>query len=228
MHKPTYNPIKGRPAFNLPTRMTNVRHQNAHMTMKLRKSGQSSVSEQKTKDYKNDLEEGAAKEEKKARGAGQADALVNPEEKANRALLLTDAEGSKKEYNDDDAIEGSDDEEDFDSSDDESNSDEDDEQELQAELERIRAERASAQSNREQEEKEQKELEHRESAVKSNPLLSGDFDNSTSDVSKIKRRWNEDVVFKNQARDEPDTKKRFINDTVRSDFHRSFMRKFIK
>lgn len=34
------------------------------------------------------------------------------------------------------------------------------------------------------------------------------------------RRWDEDVVFKNQARDEPAKKKRFINDTVRSDFHR--------
>jgi len=224
MHKPTYNPIKGRPAFNLPTRMTNVRHQNAYTTMKMRKTGQSSVKEQAAKDYRTDLEEKVPMEEKANLAASQPDA----HEEKKRGLLLTDVEGSKKEYNDDDAIEGSDDEA-FDSSDNESDSDEDDEQELQAELERIRAERALAQTNREQEEKQQKESDHRESAVKGNPLLSGDFDsNDTHDVSKIKRRWNEDVVFKNQAREEPEVKKRFINDTVRSDFHRSFMRKFIR
>jgi len=44
---------------------------------------------------------------------------------------------------------------------------------------------------------------------------------------QIKRRWNDDVVFRNQARDEPEHKKRFINDTIRSDFHRSFLKKFI-
>ena len=45
---------------------------------------------------------------------------------------------------------------------------------------------------------------------------------------QIKRRWNDDVVFRNQARDEPEHKKRFINDTIRSDFHRSFIKKFMK
>lgn len=45
---------------------------------------------------------------------------------------------------------------------------------------------------------------------------------------QLKRRWNDDVVFRNQAKDEPEKKKRFINDTIRSDFHRSFLKKFIK
>ena len=31
-----------------------------------------------------------------------------------------------------------------------------------------------------------------------------------------------------QARDEPEVKRRFINDTIRSDFHRSFLKRFIK
>jgi protein CWC15 len=44
-----------------------------------------------------------------------------------------------------------------------------------------------------------------------------------------KRRWNDDVVFKNQAKDVAEKKpKRFINDTIRSDFHRSFLHKFMK
>lgn len=47
-------------------------------------------------------------------------------------------------------------------------------------------------------------------------------------IWQIKRRWNDDVVFRNQTRDEPEQKKRFINDTIRSDFHRSFIKKFMK
>ena len=47
-------------------------------------------------------------------------------------------------------------------------------------------------------------------------------------TAKLKRRWNDDVVFRNQAKGEPDrNKKRFINDTVRNDFHKRFLNKFI-
>lgn len=41
-------------------------------------------------------------------------------------------------------------------------------------------------------------------------------------------RWNDDVVFKGQARTEPEQKKRFVNDTIRNDFHRRFLTKYIK
>ena len=45
---------------------------------------------------------------------------------------------------------------------------------------------------------------------------------------KTKRRWDDDVVFRNQARDAPKVGKRFINDTIRSDFHKRFLNKYIK
>jgi protein CWC15 len=91
-------------------------------------------------------------------------------------------------------------------------------------LERIKAERAAAQAKKEQEEKDAAEKKNRESALKGNPLVN--LDNSGSD--KVKRRWNDDVVFRNQTRDEPEHKKRFINDTIRNDFHRNFLKKFMK
>lgn len=43
-----------------------------------------------------------------------------------------------------------------------------------------------------------------------------------------KCRWDDDVVFKNQARGEAKTPKRFINDTIRSDFHRKFLQRYMK
>lgn len=45
---------------------------------------------------------------------------------------------------------------------------------------------------------------------------------------QVKRRWDDDVVFKNQARGEPKAQKRFINDTIRSDFHKRFLTRYIK
>jgi protein CWC15 len=88
-----------------------------------------------------------------------------------------------------------------------------------------------------------------------NPLLN-------ASTFTVKRRWDEDVVFKNQTRGEKKVRfypllalsavyfllfaarcqlkshptnptitlqvaKRFINDTIRSDFHRNFMKKYI-
>ena len=110
-------------------------------------------------------------------------------------------------------------------SDDEDEDDEDDDElELQRELERIKEERAAAQARKEQEESAMLELGKKDSALKGNPLL--DLEGAGS--AKMKRRWNDDVVFRNQTRGEPEVKKRFINDTIRNDFHRSFLKKFIK
>eukprot|EP00983_Pelagomonas_calceolata_P081822 1155712-Pelagomonas_calceolata.AAC.6 len=41
-------------------------------------------------------------------------------------------------------------------------------------------------------------------------------------------RWDDDVVFKNQTRSEPKAQKRFINDTIRNDFHKRFLEKYIR
>lgn len=111
-----------------------------------------------------------------------------------------------------------------DDSDDESD-DEDEEDLLQAELAKIRAERDAAKSKAEAETAAEEQNRMEEAALIGNPLL-----NVSNAVSgKMKRRWNDDVVFRNQAKGEPNqNKKRFINDTVRNDFHKRFLNKFIR
>ncbi|KAF1742389.1 hypothetical protein MXB_5612 [Myxobolus squamalis] len=86
---------------------------------------------------------------------------------------------------------------------DESNTDDEEETAaLLAELQRIRKERAEEKSKK---------------AFKSNLHLGN------------RRTWNDDVIFKNCAKDnDRDHKKNFINDMLRSDFHRRFMDKYIK
>lgn len=117
---------------------------------------------------------------------------------------------------------GADDDDDDDDSDSDSD-DSDEEAELQRELARVKRER---QEKREREEREAAaaEAEEREKEIaKGNPLLNKpDF--------TVKRRWDDDVVFKNQARgtEEKGRSKEFVNDMLRSDFHKRFMSKYVR
>lgn len=130
---------------------------------------------------------------------------------------------------------------DLDSSDDDSSDDDsddsDDEAALQAELAKIRAEREAVRAKEEEEARAEEEAQMEEAALTGNPLLNaaagGGADGAASAASvgggRMKRRWNDDVVFRNQAKGEPDqNKKRFINDTVRNDFHKRFLNKFVR
>lgn len=110
---------------------------------------------------------------------------------------------------------------------DDDDDDEDEEAALQAELAKIRAEREAIRRKEEEEAAAEQEEKLEEAALLGNPLLAGGGDASLSS-GKLKRRWNEDVVFRNQAKGEPEIKKRFINDTVRNDFHKRFLNKFIR
>ena len=76
----------------------------------------------------------------------------------------------------------------------------------------------------EAERKAQEERIRTENILSGNPLL-----NSKPAEFKVKRRWDDDVVFKNCAIEEPDRKEKpFINDTLRSSFHKKFMEKYVK
>jgi protein CWC15 len=54
--------------------------------------------------------------------------------------------------------------------------------------------------------------------LKGNPLIDSSY--------SISKRWYEDTVFRNQAK-KLDEKKSFVNDYVRSDFHRKFMNRYV-
>ena len=111
-------------------------------------------------------------------------------------------------------------------SNDENYSDDDEEEELMRELEKIRKEREL-----EKVAKERKSAEQDPHVILAgNPLLlSSDSKPSVNSTFGAKRRWDDDVVFKNQAKGvDEKPQKRFINDTTRSDFHRRFMDKIIK
>jgi protein CWC15 len=89
---------------------------------------------------------------------------------------------------------------------------------LLRELEKIKRERAEQKDKENQERLAQEQDERERDIALGNPLLNPRRNDDT------KRRWDDDVVFKNQARGtEEKRKKEFVNDLLRSDFHKRFM-----
>ncbi|KAJ3115965.1 hypothetical protein HDU96_010759, partial [Phlyctochytrium bullatum] len=117
---------------------------------------------------------------------------------------------------DDDVDDEDEDEEEEDE--DESEDDEDDTEELLRELAKIKKERAEEKQRLEREKQEMEEKAREEAILTGNPLLSTGVNSqalATRDFS-VKRRWDDDVIFKNQAKGQDEkVKKRFINDLLR-------------
>lgn len=101
-----------------------------------------------------------------------------------------------------------------------SDDDSDDEElALQLELEKIKREREDERLRQEAEAQREKD----DAALTTNPLMNQDASGA------VKRKWNDDVVFRHQARGAPEKKgKTFINDTIRNDFHKRFLAKYIQ
>lgn len=99
----------------------------------------------------------------------------------------------------------------------------DETEELMRELEKIKKERAIEEERKERERAAKEQKDRSEEILQGNPLL-----HEEAELGAMKRRWDDDVVFKNQSRSEPVKKKRFINDTIRNDFHRKFLSKYIQ
>ncbi|KEY77295.1 cell cycle control protein Cwf15 [Aspergillus fumigatus] len=136
-------------------------------------------------------------------GANEAEE-EDPEAKRRRILEETREIDADSEGSEDDSSE-------------EESDDEDEAAELMRELEKIKRERLE-QKEKEERERAAKEEEQREYDIaRGNPLLNPqDFN--------LKRRWDDDVVFKNQARGTEEKRgKEFVNDLLRSDFHKRFM-----
>ncbi|KAF1983099.1 Cwf15/Cwc15 cell cycle control protein [Aulographum hederae CBS 113979] len=226
-HRPTFDPARGKEAQRGP-----AYHQRllpAHKILKFRQAGQGGDAENAPRDFRRDLLMREAEHAAKKNGTTASEDVETSTTTSKRQLEDRDADGEDdldlkrrrlalEETADIDADE--------EASESESSSDEDDEEdetaELMRELAKIKKERAD-QKAKEDAEKSAKEQEQREVDIaRGNPLL------NPQDFS-VKRRWDDDVVFKNQARNKDDKKsKEFINDLLRSDFHKRFMSRYVR
>lgn len=252
--RPTFDPAKGgtsrgEKSLSSLSKQYSSRDLPSHLKLKYRQTGQGTTDDLKSKDFRRELEERerlvALEKDGKRPGAANLAATAQLDNIAasslNRAEASTSSLGgaAKKpriEYqnlsqldadeklgDDDDDDEGND-YEDSDSDDDS----EDDTAALLAELNRIKQERAAEEAKRDEERKLQENQIRMENILSGNPLLNAGSSKGGPSSFKVKRRWDDDVVFKNCAKGEGQNKRGFINDTLRSDFHRKFMEKYIK
>ncbi|VUC38115.1 unnamed protein product [Clonostachys rosea] len=239
-HRPTFDPARGKEAQRGPAFHTRMLP--AHTQLKFRQAGQGGAGDGEDKLSQTDLAAELLAAEavhfNKKKGGAPAD---NDEDEDMEHTLAgvkrphqIEAKGDEDGEEDLEAkrrrilaetrdIDADDDDSEEDEDEDSDDSDDDDEDaELQRELERVRREREEKKRKEEEARaKEEEEARERDIAL-GNPLLNKqDF--------TMKRRWDDDVVFKNQARGTEDKgKKEFVNDMIRSDFHRRFMSKYVR
>eukprot|EP01066_Platyproteum_vivax_P015594 Platyproteum_vivax@DN6873_c0_g1_i1.p1 len=216
-HRPTWTPAvggeqQGGSRIIAPTSKLMDRDLPGQQTLKLRQIGQGAQVELRTIDFKAALE----KKERAARGVNLANEKLN-HDVAGMPMAIEEENPFPQDadHEPDNRLNQS-------SSDEGSDSSDDDTEELMRELENIKRERLEEQ-RKQSETDNAKESEARKAEILvSNPLV------NPTDGTLLKRRWDDDSVFRNQAKKVPKPQKRFINDTVRSDFHRKFLSKYIK
>lgn len=230
-HRPTFDPARGKEAQRGPA--YHQRLQPAHTQLKYRRPGQGGAAGGQPRDLRAELL--AAESAYAAKTKGDSSELPSARPGTKHAIEDAETEPTSKPEDATDEqqmkrrkileatrdIDADDSDEDSDESEEESE-DEDETADLMRELNKIKEERAAAKA-KEEAEKEAKEQESREEEIAyGNPLLNPKAFN-------VNRRWDDDVVFKNQARGtEQKTKKEFVNDLLRSDFHKKFMAKYVR
>lgn len=249
-HRPTFDPARGKEAAR-----GEAYHQRllpAHKTLKFRQAAQGALDEQAKRDLRAELLK--AERAHFAKRDGRSLAEDEDDNDESEAVEIKGAvEGGVKrkldEANGDEDGGGGleEEEEDYEAkkrrvleetrdidadsvsseSSEESEDDEEDETaELMRELAKIKAERAEAAAKAAAQQAAKDEEQREKDIALGNPLLNAEQGRDFG----VKRRWDDDVVFKNQARgtEERGKEKRFVNDLLRSDFHRRFMDKYVR
>ncbi|KAM0753182.1 Cwf15/Cwc15 cell cycle control protein [Meredithblackwellia eburnea MCA 4105] len=200
----------------------------------------------------NDIDESASKRRKILEDVAKLDADDSDDDDNSEddedesAAGKRDVKGKGKALGDEEPsnkAKGSDGEDDEDDdSDDDSDDDEDETAELLRELEKIKRERAEERERIEREKAASEQTSREEEIAVGNPLMNlqaalghspapSTLSSSTGTGSSsfgVKRRWDDDVIFKNQARGTTETpKKEFVNDLLRTEFHKRFMKRFV-
>ncbi|KAI0821301.1 Pre-mRNA-splicing factor Cwf15/Cwc15 [Irpex lacteus] len=256
-HRPTWDPAQAKDVKG-GSRQFSSKDMAAHTKLKFRQPGQTSTAEVAKRDLRAELLAAEAEAREKKRKAEGKPALTiengaaaPAEDEANkrRKLLQEALEMDKDDDEDEDGSEAgpkkaeggeeSDNEEDEDDDDDDEDDDEDESAELLRELEKIKRERAEEKERQEREQSASSAAQREAEIATANPLLNlaaalGQTPNGVNTTVPgtfaVKRRWDDDLIFKNQAMSSRDKDKsgQFVNDLLRTEFHKKFMAKFIK
>lgn len=223
--RPTFEPAKGGSGrgerdLSALSKQYSSRDLPSHTRLKYREHGQTTTDELRGRDMRRELEDRERVAQSDKRGANRA------ARDAMSSSTSTSSSNSTKKMRLEAIAPANLDADDPQDSESDSDSDSDDEETLMAELEHIRKERAEEEATEQRIRHQNQERIRMENIISGNPLLN--FTASKADM-KVRRRWDDDVVFKNCAASEPDSaQKAYINDSLRSEFHKRFMEKYVK
>ncbi|XP_060517589.1 protein CWC15 homolog [Cylas formicarius] len=211
--RPTFEPARGGTGRNEKdlsaiSRQYSSRDLPSHTKLKYREPFQGTQEENRSRDFRKELDE-REREKRPATRSNEHSKRVKLDQVPAASL---DADDPLDHDDDSDTSE-----------------DEDDTEALLAELNKIKKERALEQTKKEIERRQEEERIRMENILSGNPLLTHYSSGGTKTDHKVRRRWDDDVVFKNCAKSEPEKKTNvFINDSLRSEFHKKFMEKYVK
>nr|ACO14684.1 CWC15 homolog [Caligus clemensi] len=170
----------------------------SHTSLKSRERGQGTVEDLSGKDFKRELEE------REGRGSEKRSSSTKSHLEYTSKKSRTEALPPPANLDADDPLEASDN---SDSSD-----DDDDTALLMAELNKIKKEKALEEVKKEEQHRAEVEKIRMENILSGNPLLKNKLAESSDKLNmKVKRRWDDDVVFKNCSRAEPDKKEKTLS-----------------
>lgn len=175
----------------VPTRQYSAKDLPGHTVLKTRKSGQGSVQEAASVNFKQALEQ-SEQEYRRAHFLPEPSVVDPTPFEEDRDESFSDSSSSDSE---------------------------DDEAELLRELERVKREREEAK------EQQRVEEERKRAEIRSEELLRS---TTAAPGYALQKKWTEETVFRNQCHGEPKPRARFINDTVRSDFHKKFLSRYVQ
>ena len=249
-HRPTFVPRKGNNIFtDIPTLQFSVKDLPSNTTLKLRFNERDGRyyneddflrprnKEEERKRMIKELRKREREEKRKKQKEEENELLFFPNKRKKISETISEKIDNKEEIkNKNEEKEEKNEEE----------NEEDSEEELLKELEKIKKEQEEENKRKNEQIKEKmekeiinlKEIKEKKEKESENSIgisfdLYNDNNFSSFSLSKpeefsLKKKWYEESLFKNQSRKETKPKKRFINDSVHSDFHYRFLDKAIQ
>ena len=249
-HRPTFVPRKGNNIFtDIPTLQFSVKDLPSNTTLKLRFNERDGRyyneddflrprnKEEERKRMIKELKKREREEKRKKQKEEEKELLFLPNKRKKISETISEKIDNKEEIkNKNEEKEEKNEEE----------NEEDSEEELLKELEKIKKEQEEENKRKNEQIKEKmekeiinlKEIKEKKEKESENSIgisfdLYNDNNFSSFSLSKpeefsLKKKWYEESLFKNQSRKETKPKKRFINDSVHSDFHYRFLDKAIQ
>ncbi|KAJ4471524.1 Cwf15/Cwc15 cell cycle control protein [Lentinula aciculospora] len=241
-HRPTWDPAQARDVKG-GSRLVSVRDMPSHTKLKFRQVGQTSTSEVHKRDLRAELlaaEQEARNKKRKAEGKPlevEETPMITDDEANKRRKMLQDAIEMDKDDDEEEEEEIEKDQEDGqrhgedeDEDSDEDSDEEDDTAELLRELEKIKRERAEEKARSERAQSASEAASRELDIATSNPLLNlaaalgqpaTGINTTAPGTFAVKRRWDDDLIFKNQAMDSRNKPQgQFVNDLLRTEFHK--------